>query len=254
MALRWSAHLVDQEGATVHSEDAARIQPTASIGKVFILKAVADGIASGTLDPRTLIARPGEAVADSGLWQHLAIEQLPVADLAVLTASVSDNLAANALLDVVGGRAVDAASRSLGCERSRVLDRIRDDRTPDDPIAPSIGCADELANAVAQIARSESAEAELLRNWLRTGVDLSMVASAFGLDPLAHLHADRGISLWNKTGTDSHVRADIGVVTSGGAWLAYAALAEWDPDRDQRDEALARMRDFGERIRRHLTT
>ena len=51
-----------------------------------------------------------------------------------------------------------------------------------------------------------------LRRWLSANTDLSMVASAFCLDPLAHFEPDRGIMLVNKTGTNAGVRADAGRV------------------------------------------
>ena len=37
------------------------------------------------------------------------------------------------------------------------------------------------------------------------------------------------MSLWNKTGTDYGVRADVGAVTSGGRTVTWAAIANWDP-------------------------
>ena len=258
MALRWSSHIVDSTGTVVYSEDAGRLQPTASIGKIFLLAAAADAVAAGSLDLSMLIPRPSEPVADSGLWQHLAVEDLTLGDVAVLTAAVSDNLAANALLDLLGLDAADAAARSLGCVQSRLLDRIRAVRGAGDPIAPSVGRADELAEAVRRIQAQADADdqstASALRRWLSIGVDLSMVASAFHLDPLAHIDADRGVQLWNKTGTDTFVRADTGVVEGAQGWLAYAALAEWDADCDDRDEAMDRMRKLGDRIRQCTLT
>ena len=48
--------------------------------------------------------------------------------------------------------------------------------------------------------------------WLGLGCDLSMVASAFNLDPLARTTMTRGFTLVNKTGTAAGVRADVGFV------------------------------------------
>ena len=44
---------------------------------------------------------------------------------------------------------------------------------------------------------------------LRLNTDLSMVAAAFALDPLAHVDVDVGVRLFNKTGTDIGTRADV---------------------------------------------
>lgn len=51
------------------------------------------------------------------------------------------------------------------------------------------------------------------------------------LDPLAHRTADRPrIRLWNKTGTDDGVRADVGHVSRAGTAYSFAVLANWDSD------------------------
>jgi len=277
--MRWSCCVRAADGSIVLAEDASRLQPTASIGKLFLLVAAAEGIVAGHVDPTARLARPPEAIADSGLWQHLSLPALTVADAAVLTAAVSDNLAANALLDLVGHDCADSAALALGCDGSRLLDRIRVRRTPVHPHAPSQGRADELSEVVRHIEQASSHResrdthvcaaddgdtesisahaAEMVRNWLLTGVDLSMVGSAFGLDPLAHVQSDRGVTLWNKTGTDATVRADIGVVTGPLGWFAYAALAEWTDhensaatgEPDGRDESLARMHALGDYLR-----
>ena len=93
-----------------------------------------------------------------------------------------------------------------------------------------------------------------MRDWLSLGTDLSMVASAFGLDPLAHRDVDRGVVLWNKTGTDGGVRADVGAVRSGARAIAYAVLAEWESGAapSARDTVLDAMRETGRRVRSDL--
>jgi beta-lactamase class A len=72
------------------------------------------------------------------------------------------------------------------------------------------------------------------------------VASGWGLDPLSHLVADRGLRLVNKTGTDTGVRADVGILTGRAASIAYAVVANWDASgADDRDAVLARQREIG---------
>ena len=110
----------------------------------------------------------------------------------------------------------------------------------------------QVRNRLATGADLSHASAETLRRWLGAGMDLSMVASAFGLDPLAHYYFDRGIWLWNKTGTISTVRADIGVVMSQTRRIAYAVLANWDSGADVRDDVLAAMRAAGDVLRAEL--
>jgi beta-lactamase class A len=90
----------------------------------------------------------------------------------------------------------------------------------------------------------------LVLGWLAAGSDLSMVAGGLGLDPLAHAAADRGLLLRHKTGTDTGVRADVGLVEGPRAALAYAVLANWEPAAgDPRDAVLAAMREVGAALR-----
>jgi len=100
---------------------------------------------------------------------------------------------------------------------------------------------------------SPDVSARVLR-WVGANADLSMVASALGLDPLAHAEPDRDITLVNKTGTISTVRADVGVAAGPAAEVAYAVLASWpdEAERDPRDRVLADMASIGAAIRTHI--
>ena len=64
--------------------------------------------------------------------------------------------------------------------------------------------------------------------WLSLNADLSMVASAFGLDPLSHRRPDHGMLLVNKTGTDGGVRTEVGVLRGPRAGVAYAVSVQFD--------------------------
>lgn len=252
----WSAAVLDaRSGELLWQHDRERVLKTASVGKLFLLIEVARQAESGSLDLGERVERlPVDAVADSGVWHTLAVDALPIADIAGLIGAVSDNLATNVLLRRIGIGAVDATTRSLGFERSALLDRVRDERLPEHPPTLSRGSADELARLLAALYRGEIVSAAVsarVLGWLALNTDLSMVASAFGLDPLAHRDEDRGITLRNKTGTISTARIDVGVVegTSGLA-LAYAVLANWDgAPGDPRDAVLARMAAIGHALR-----
>lgn len=85
-----------------------------------------------------------------------------------------------------------------------MLDRIRPDRGPDDPPTLSWGTGAELSDVLARLGRGEVINAQVSQRvlrWLAARSDLSMVAAAFDLDPLAHAEPDRGITLIDKTGT-----------------------------------------------------
>lgn len=228
---RWAVCVRDtRTGATLLAHREHEVHRTASIGKLLLLEQVAAGLADGTLDAAEQLDRRDVApVADSGLWQHLDVDMLPLHDVAVLVASVSDNLATNVLVHRLG---LPAPHGSVALH-----DVVRDRRGPEHPPTLSTGTAAGLVDLVSDLN-------PLVRRWLRTGTDLSMVASAFALDPLAHADAD----LLNKTGTDSTVRADVGLVGP----VAYAVLAEWDPPDDVHHEVLDAMRAIGEQIRDRL--
>lgn len=245
----WSVCVRDGDGHVLLDVGAGRVLSTASVGKLLLLLEVARRIEDGTLDPaRPLSRRADLAVADSGLWQHLRLDALPVADLAVLVASVSDNLATNVLLDHVGLDAVAALGRSLGLRAVALHDRVRDRRTPDLPPRLSSGSAAELSGLMVALARGtcvSSAVSRRVGDWMLTNTDLSMVAAPAGLDPLAHGLPDRGITLRSKTGTDDGVRVDVGVLDGPAGRRCYAVAANWPPEHAMRDPVLAAMQTIG---------
>lgn len=254
-AARWSAS-VAVDGKVVDEVDPALVLPTASIGKLFLLAAIAEGIAASTLDPaQPLVPRPELAVADSGVLQHLGGQQQRLDDLAVLVAVASDNLATNVLLDLVGVPAVAEVAARFGAAHCGLHDVVRDERRPDiHPPCLSSGNAGELRAVIDQIAGlAPSAVGGLatVRAWLRLNTDLSMVAAAFGLDPLAHVDADLDLTLLNKTGTNSDVRADVGCLT-GTRHVSYAVVANLDGggarDAARRGEVLTAMRAIGDGV------
>ena len=249
------------DGAVLFADDADTVLPTASVGKVFLLCEAAERIEDGRLDPNASVARDAApAVADSGLWQHLTQESLPLVDACVLVAAVSDNQATNVLLEVLGLAAVAERARLLGCEHSRLHDRVRDHRGPQDPAALSSGTARELAEVARRIHLAAGgsdglgitpAAARLVERWLLTGVDLTLVAAALQLDPLAHLEGP--ILMWNKTGWDTGVRAEMGAAWGSDTGIAYAALTRWSGDRAGEDPAFAFLHDTGERVKELIT-
>lgn len=213
-----------------------RLVATASLAKVLLLIEVAARAEEGLVDLTSPVGRAGAPpVGDSGLWRHLRVEALPLGDVALLVGSVSDNLATNVLLDVVGLGAVADRARAVMPGGSRLHDHVRDVRGPADPPTLSTGCAADWSALVAALAAGtvhSPAVSAQVATWLRTGADLSMAAAAFGLDPLAHDEPDRGLALWHKTGTDVGVRAEAGLLAGPDRAVAYAVLVEWDEARE----------------------
>jgi beta-lactamase class A len=246
-----------ETGDVVIARDAERVHRTASVGKLLLLAEIARGLGAGEYAGDEPLSRASVApVADSGLWRHLHVETLPLHDVAALIGSVSDNLATNVAVHRVGLDAVRHLGAALGVGDLALHDIVRDVRGPDDPATLSTARAAELSAFFSRLHQADvvdaTTSAQVLR-WLAPGTDLSMAAAAFGLDPLAHDVADRGVRLWNKTGTDAGVRADTGLATGPGGAFAYAFLAEWDGDERRRDGVLDGMRQLGHVLRELVT-
>jgi beta-lactamase class A len=219
-------------GTAVLSGDDYVTLPVAGLGVVPLLIEVAAGFESARLDPLEIIDRSSvDPVGVGGVWQHLKAPALPLSDLAVLTASTGDTLAANALLQRVGIPAVRARIESLGLQRSVLLDRFRDERGPDDAPHFALGSARELAQIFAALVNSQAVSAGVsaqVAEWLSLNHDLSLVASATGLDPFSHENDEHGLLFINKTGRDAGIRVEAGVLAGPRAGVAYALIVCFD--------------------------
>jgi beta-lactamase class A len=230
---RVSANVLDlATSAPLVSIDDRIVLPTASVGKVLLLIEVSARMTRRDIGGLGILDRtPADLVAGSGLWQHLQVPALPIGDLATLVGATSDNIATNLLLERVGLEAVRARAESLGLERSALLDFARDRRGPDDAPQFSVGSTAELSRLMASLARGEVVDtvtSQRVMGWLANNADLSLVASAFGLNPLAHRENDQGVLLVNKTGTDVGVRSEIGALRGPRATVAYAVSVQFD--------------------------
>jgi beta-lactamase class A len=231
-----SARVIDlKSGRALFSVDDHVVLPTAHVGKVLLLVEVAARLDAAVQSKFDLLDRtPDDLVGESGVWQYLHAPSLPLTDLAALVAATSDNLATNVLLRSVGLDAVRARAEGLGLKRTALLDKVRDRRGPDDAPQLSVGSAAELTTLFARIARGEAvnrAVSSRVSDWLALNADLSMVASAFALDPLAHVRSDHGLSLLNKTGADRGIRSEAGVLRGPRASVAYTVTITFEDDR-----------------------
>ena len=206
--------------------------PVGGLGIVPLLVEVAAGFEAGTLDPHESVDRAQvDEVGVAGVWQHLTIPTLSLSDLAVLAAAAGDALAANALLERVGMPAVRARIEQLGLERSALLDRFRDRRGPDDAPHVALGSSRELAELFRALVNTEAVSAGVsaqVAEWLSLNHDLSLVASATGLDPFAHDHDAHDLLFINKTGRENGVRVEAGVLAGPRAGVSYALIVCFD--------------------------
>lgn len=246
-----SANVTDlRTGSTLVSIDDRVIMPTAGVGMILLLIEVSARITArdkagfGILDKT-----PGDDVGKAGIWQRLQAPALPVTDLALLVGATSDNLATNVLLRQVGLDAVRARAESLGLSQLALLDVVRNHRGPDDAPQLSVGSTAELTRLFGALARGQVVDvvtSQRVLGWLSHNTDLSMVASAFGLDPLSHRTVDSGLQLINKTGADDGVRAEAGVLSGSRTGVAYAVTVHFaDLSLTTRLRVLEAMRIFG---------
>ncbi|MGW1916743.1 serine hydrolase [Streptomyces sp. NPDC002076] len=208
-----------------------KVLPLASVGKLLLLAEVAHALSTGALagdEPVDL--REEDHCGGSGLLAKLSAHRWTVADLARLTAAVSDNTATNALIRVIGLRRVNERAGLLGLERTRILDRIREPRLASHAPTFAVGTAHELAGLAERIAGDEPWAVTML-GWMAACSDRSMVTALIPHDPEDHtIRRVGGDCPWvaNKTGTDTGTRCDVGVVR-GSRQICYAVLTSCPP-------------------------
>lgn len=256
----------DRPDTTVRDLRGDEVGPAASAPKILVLIEAARRMAAGDLDPTLLLdRRVVDPVGDSGAWQHLRSNRLPVADLCALVAAVSDNLATNVLVHHLGSDAVDRRRADLGLVHTRWLDVVRDERDPTlHPPSCSTATTAELARLMVALHRGEvldPAVSNTVLTWLDAGVDVSLGADAFFVDPLAHTPADlqrsahplRRLAL--KTGADTGLRVEVGLAVGrdrsgrdvARAWAARATFDADDPTETTR--AVEAFRVLGRELR-----
>jgi beta-lactamase class A len=121
---RVSIEAIDLQTGATASIDATRSYPAASLFKLPILITVLGEEDAGELDPsRQVEIRPEDWTDGSGVLQARVGDHLSVAELSRLMIQQSDNIAALALLDVVGVPSVNAIAERLGLTATRIVDR-----------------------------------------------------------------------------------------------------------------------------------
>lgn len=250
----WSVCLRDEAGSVIATHNAGSELSIASAGKLLLLIEVARRLDdTGELSPDAMLSRTGAVpVGQAGIWQALLVDTLPLADVAVLVSCLSDNLATNVLIDQVGLESVAALGSALHLSRTRLHDYCRDERGSGDPPHLSTGSSDELSRLMVHVNDGtvvSRAVCERVTGWLAMNADLSMVASSFGLDPLAHTHPDGGVSVHNKTGGDVGVMADVGFLRGPDGFVAYSVIVNWTASSGVRKDRITDgMHRLGRRI------
>ena len=228
-------HLDRGEAFSYHADD---VMPTASAAKVFILMAYAQQCVDGKLDPDTRrTVTTEDLVHGSGVLRYCRPGLAPtLSDLAYLMMTVSDNLATNLLLGVVGGpEAVNRMLRELGLGGAEILGAIQFERY-DLHFAHSTPRA--LAEAYAVLAEPAehgypAAAASLCLDVLRRN------ESVHGLPrylPWSRYAIDFGVELpltvYGKAGSMLRIQTDAGLfVTPSSRGILSVMCSEFDDPR-----------------------
>ncbi|GAB3837817.1 serine hydrolase [Kribbella italica] len=231
------------------SLDADAVVPMASVYKLPLVIAFAELVEGGSLDPQQPITlQPDDRTpGPTGLSIFSDPVTLSLRDLATSTMTVSDNAAADALLEVVGlDRLADLLQRA-GLTGTRVRrgtadnlrELVRRTRTTDADAALAV-LADndttdpsgvyEAANASATSARDMTTllaklwSGELLSTPQTAFVQRLMAQQVF-TQRIASAFPHDAVRVYGKTGTFGALRHEVGIVElPGGPTVAVAAL------------------------------
>lgn len=246
-----SVYIEDLESGATRTVEPDLVLPLASVGKVLLLAEVARGLASGELsrDEVLPVKREDRELGGSGVLHRLIQPAWEVGDLAVLVAMLSDNVATNMLIRRVGLEAVNEGARRAGLEVTRVHDQIRAERDTSTPPHFASGSTGELGRLMGQIARGtlHSPEAShQLHEWMGLCNDRSLVADSVRHDP----YDPSGWRVANKTGTDTAVRADVGIV-EGRRTVVYSVVSVFPAGAER--GAVEQLRRWGREVERETS-
>jgi len=231
----YARHLDRKE---VYGYHADAVMPTASAAKVFILMSYAQQCVAGKLDPdsrRTV--REQDLVHGSGVLRFCRPGLAPTySDLAYLMMTVSDNLATNLLLDIVGGPSVvNQMLRELGLGGAEILGPIRFEQFE---IHFAHSTPRALAETYAVLAEPEehgyaAPAAALCLDVLRRNEYLHGLPRFL---PWSQHAIDFGVvlplTIYGKTGSMVGVQTDAGLfVTPAGRWVVSILCADFKDPR-----------------------
>ncbi len=253
-------------GRAVGVRDGERVV-LASIVKILIVLEFARQVAAGALDPaERVLVRTGDRLGGWGTAGCVDDVELSLRDLAYFTMSVSDNTAADVLLDRVGPDVVPLLAAELGLHRTRItggprqlLESMFDDigardaaefgrRFPAlppervralrvfDPARTTSSTPEELTRLLELIWRDEAGPAAAcaaVRGLMFRQLFATRLAAAFPAD----------VRVAGKTGTlPGHaMEAGVAEFPDGGRYaLAVFVRTDGDPPRGLLDATLAR--------------
>jgi beta-lactamase class A len=235
---RLGVAVLDPASGLVAGHRAEERFPMCSTFKLLAAAAVLSRVDAGkeALERRVRFAASDLVRYSPATEKHVG-EGMSIAELCAAAVTLSDNTAANLLLDALGGpAALTQFARSLGDGVTR-LDRIEphlNEATPGDPrdtTSPAAMAADIRALVFGEAL--SAASRHRLTAWLR--------ATRTG-DKRLRARLPDGWQVGNKTGSGQHGTAnDVGILwpPAGSPLVVAAYLTETTAAPERRDEALA---------------
>lgn len=163
--------------------------------------------------------------------------ELPVRDVMHLMIVVSDNTAANLMIDRVGGNAVNARMAQLGLVQTRLMRKV---------MSGGAGVTDEgrkPENEKWGLGRSSPSEMVTILEKLYRGQWVGKAASDEMLAVMKRqqLHDGigrdlRDVTIASKSGALDHLRSDVGIVYAKRGPVAMAITVEGIPEVDYTDD------------------
>ncbi|WP_197524009.1 serine hydrolase [Cupriavidus sp. USMAHM13] len=209
-----------RDGSIVLERAASCAMPSASLVKVPILLAMLEQVGQDRLCLAQEMSLAGiERVGGTGILAQLpSVRQLTLAELARLMIVLSDNVATNALITLLGFDAVNGWCERAGLAQTRLQRRMMD----------------AAARAAGRDNFTSAGDTAAALGWLLRGDTLPAPLRAFGLALLAdqreraHFGAalPAAARLANKTGQLPGLRHDAGILTVGDQSVVLAVLAD----------------------------
>jgi beta-lactamase class A len=219
-------------GAVVFAERADELFPAASVIKLPLVMALFADAAAGTVD-LTERMQIGELADGSGVLRSMRdVRELSLYDLAVLAIAVSDNTAANRLIDRLGPDRVNARMREWGCTQSR-LDRRLFDPEVWGPGLDNLMTPRETASLLSLLLRGECGDRAT------SEAVLAILERDQSVTPLLR-HLPPGTRVAHKPGWMTGVRCDAAVIW-GARPVVIAVFGRDLPGSDAAHSAYASL-------------
>lgn len=218
--------------------DPERVFPSASVIKIPMLALLLRDVQEGRVDwtARRRIASVNR-VGGTGILCELSEDYEPtVEELATLMIVLSDNIATNEIMDIVGIERVNAFCRELGCPNTRLMRKMLDFEAIKKGYNNYM-CAGETGRLLERIANEEFVNADVSRTIMRIMErqqcrnklpSLLPTIPNYAPEEVKRNVADGSVLVANKTGELIGIQHDVGIFTLPGGRRYVIAMFTGD--------------------------